>query len=221
MEKVQGQSIFQRTAYKTRQNTRARFLTHACVLSRSMCAIPLDHHLTTPSFQPVLYIVFYAPTFFYNHHKQRRKLCTPHNFRRRIIVFSRSSQFSDPEGRWFESSRAHHKKTAVFLHGGLFVLFPLYRICMDLVCDTLCHKPNHIQYDFPGLLFTPFSVPHKSASSSLFGAFFFHGIALSADVVRPELGLLICNDSLAYAELILNSDPQLYLKTVAEYEFLD
>ena len=113
MEKVQGQSIFQRTAYKTRQNTRARFLTHACVLSRSMCAIPLDHHLTTPSFQPVLYIVFYAPTFFYNHHKQRRKLCTPHNFRRRIIVFSRSSQFSDPEGRWFESSRAHKKGRCV------------------------------------------------------------------------------------------------------------
>ncbi len=117
MEKVQGQSIFQRTAYKTRQNTRARFLTHACVLSRSMCAIPLDHHLTTPSFQPVLYIVFYAPTFFYNHHKQRRKLCTPHNFRRRIIVFSRSSQFSDPEGRWFESSRAHHNKGAVSIRG--------------------------------------------------------------------------------------------------------
>lgn len=28
---------------------------------------------------------------------------------------------SDPEGRWFESSRAHHKKTAVFSHSGLFV----------------------------------------------------------------------------------------------------
>ena len=107
MEKVQGQSIFQRTAYKTRQNTRARFLTHACVLSRSMCVIPLDHHLTTPFSQPVPCIVFYVPTFFYNHHKQRRKLCTLHNFRRCIMLFACTSQFSDPEGRWFESSRAH------------------------------------------------------------------------------------------------------------------
>ena len=110
MEKVQGQSIFQRTAYKTRQNTRARFLTHACVLSRSMCVIPLDHHLTTPFSQPVPCIVFYVPTFFYNHHKQRRKLCILHNFRRFIMLFSRTSQFSDPEGRWFESSRAHQAR---------------------------------------------------------------------------------------------------------------
>ena len=96
MEKVQGQSIFQRTAYKTRQNTRARFLTHACVfLTCSMCVIPLDHHLTTPSSRPVPYIVFYVPTFFYNHHKQRRRLCILHNFRRFIMLFSRTSQFSD------------------------------------------------------------------------------------------------------------------------------
>ena len=154
MEKVQGQSIFQRTAYKTRRNTRARFLTHACVLSRSMCAIPLDHHLTTPSFQPVLYIIFYAPTFFYNHHKQRRKLCTPHNFRRRVIVFSRSSQFSDPEGRWFESSRAHHNKGAVSIRGccSFVVLFfkTVGRCGQKVGLDTLkreierCIQKNNI-----------------------------------------------------------------------------
>ena len=69
----------------------------------------LDHHLTTPSSQPVPYIVFYAPTFFYNHHNQRRKLCTLHNFRRCIMAFACPSQFSDPEGRWFESSRAHQR----------------------------------------------------------------------------------------------------------------
>ena len=72
--------------------------------------VEFDHHLTTPSSQPVPCIVFYVPTFFYTHHKQRRKLCTPHNFRRCIIVFSCSSQFSDPEGRWFESSRAHQEQ---------------------------------------------------------------------------------------------------------------
>ena len=54
-----------------------------------------DHHLTTPSSQPVPYIVFYAPTFFYNHQNQRRKLCTLHNFRRFIMVFACASQFSD------------------------------------------------------------------------------------------------------------------------------
>ena len=55
----------------------------------------LDHHLTTSSSQPVLCIVFYVPTSFYNHQKQRRKLCTLHNFRRCIIVFTCLSQFSD------------------------------------------------------------------------------------------------------------------------------
>ena len=57
--------------------------------------VEFDHHLTTSSSQPVPYIVFYAPTFFYNHHKQRRKLCILHNFRRFIMLFSRTSQFSD------------------------------------------------------------------------------------------------------------------------------
>ena len=65
-----------------------------------------DHHLTTSSPQPVPCIVLNATTFFYNHQNQRRKLCTLHNFRRCIILFSCLSQFSDPEGRWFESSRA-------------------------------------------------------------------------------------------------------------------
>ncbi len=54
-----------------------------------------DHHLTTPSSQPVPYIVFYAPTFFYNHHNQHRKLCTLHNFRRWFMLFACTSQFSD------------------------------------------------------------------------------------------------------------------------------
>ena|SRR5699024_6683364 len=57
--------------------------------------VEFDHHLTTPSSQPVLCIVFCAPKFFYNHQKQRRKLCTLHNFRRCIIVFFCASQFSD------------------------------------------------------------------------------------------------------------------------------
>ena len=33
---------------------------------------------------------------------------------------------------------------------------------------------------------------------------------------RSELGWLIYNDSLAYAELILNDEPELYLKSVAK-----
>ena len=55
----------------------------------------LDHHLTTSSSQPVPCIVFYVPTSFYNHQKQRRKLCTLHNFRRCIMLFACASQFSD------------------------------------------------------------------------------------------------------------------------------
>ena len=34
-------------------------------------------------------------------------------------------------------------------------------------------------------------------------------------------GLLIYNDPVAYAELILNGDPETYLKTVTEYKPLD
>ena len=34
---------------------------------------------------------------------------------------------------------------------------------------------------------------------------------------RSELDYLIYNDSAAYAELILNGDPETYLKTVTEY----
>ena len=36
-----------------------------------------------------------------------------------------------------------------------------------------------------------------------------------------ELDYLIYNDPLAYAELILNGDPEVYLKTVTEYKLLD
>lgn len=38
---------------------------------------------------------------------------------------------------------------------------------------------------------------------------------------RSELDYLIYNDPLAYADLILNSDPEVYLKTVTEYKPLD
>ena len=38
---------------------------------------------------------------------------------------------------------------------------------------------------------------------------------------RSELDWLIYNDSLAYAELILNGEPGLYLKTVTEKTLLD
>ena len=38
---------------------------------------------------------------------------------------------------------------------------------------------------------------------------------------RSELDYLIYNDPLAYADLILNGDPEVYLKTVTEYKLLD
>ena len=38
---------------------------------------------------------------------------------------------------------------------------------------------------------------------------------------RSELDYLIYNDPIAYAELILNGDPETYLKTVTEYKLLD
>ena len=84
--------------------------------------VEFDHHLTTSSSQPVPCIVFYVPTFFYNHHKQRRKLCILHNFRRFIMLFSRTSQFSDSKGQRFESPRPHQKRslycsTATFFVG--------------------------------------------------------------------------------------------------------
>ncbi len=38
---------------------------------------------------------------------------------------------------------------------------------------------------------------------------------------RSELGYLIYNDPLAYADLILNSNPEAYLKAVIEYKPLN
>ncbi len=38
---------------------------------------------------------------------------------------------------------------------------------------------------------------------------------------RSELDYLIYNDQLAYADLILNGDPQVYLKAVTEYKKLE
>ena len=38
---------------------------------------------------------------------------------------------------------------------------------------------------------------------------------------RSELDYLIYNDPLAYADLILNGNPETYLKTVTEYKQLD
>ena len=38
---------------------------------------------------------------------------------------------------------------------------------------------------------------------------------------RSELDYLIYNDPVGYADLILNGDPETYLKTVAEYKPLD
>ena len=38
---------------------------------------------------------------------------------------------------------------------------------------------------------------------------------------RSELDYLIYDDPIAYAELILNGDPETYLKTVTEYKPLD
>ena len=38
---------------------------------------------------------------------------------------------------------------------------------------------------------------------------------------RPELDWLIYNDPLAYVELILNGEPELYLKAVTEHTLLE
>ena len=38
---------------------------------------------------------------------------------------------------------------------------------------------------------------------------------------RSELDYLIYNDPIAYADLILNGNPEIYLKTIIEYKSLD
>ena len=38
---------------------------------------------------------------------------------------------------------------------------------------------------------------------------------------RSELDFLIYNDPIAYADLILNGNPEIYLKTITEYKSLD
>ena len=51
-------------------------------------------------------------------------------------------------------------------------------------------------------------------------------IAMESEVAnnmyqRSELDYLIYNDPIGYANLILNGDPETYLKTVTEYKHLD
>lgn len=51
-------------------------------------------------------------------------------------------------------------------------------------------------------------------------------IAVENEVVdnmyqRSELDYLICNDPMGYADLVLNGNPETYLKTVTEYKALD
>ena len=62
---------------------------------------------------------------------------------------------------------------------------------------------------------------------------FYDGTMISIDTIaveneiadnmyqRSELDYLIYNNPVAYAELILNGDPEAYLKTVTEYKPLD
>ena len=38
---------------------------------------------------------------------------------------------------------------------------------------------------------------------------------------RSELDYLIYNDPIGYADIVLNGDPEIYLKTVTEYKPLD
>ena len=46
-------------------------------------------------------------------------------------------------------------------------------------------------------------------------------IAVDNIYQRSELDWLIYNDPAAYADLVLNGDPETYLKTVTEYKPLD
>ena len=62
---------------------------------------------------------------------------------------------------------------------------------------------------------------------------FAHGSMIAIDTIavenevadniyqRSELDWLIYNDPAAYADLVLNGDPETYLKTVTEYKPLD
>ncbi len=55
---------------------------------------------------------------------------------------------------------------------------------------------------------------------------FIHCTAVENEVAdnmyqRSELDYLVCNDPLAYADLVLNGDPEAYLKAVTEYKIVD
>ena len=62
----------------------------------------------------------------------------------------------------------------------------------------------------------------KLVSNPEFAALMQEKINMKVDMYqRSELDYLIYNDPLAYADLILNGDPETYLKTVTEYKPLD
>ena len=103
----------------------------------------VDHHLTTILFLSVSTSKFYTPALFIPHANQRGKLCTLHKFPRCIILYYRMSQFSDPEGQRFESSRSHQKSPCNVL---CKVIFCSLYFCFNLDSATyhqwrLCIAP--------------------------------------------------------------------------------
>ena len=75
------------------------------------------------------------------------------------------------------------------------MLFPIYTACVELVFD-----------DGSQLSIDCTAVENEVADNRF---------------QRSELDYLIYNDPLAYADLVLNGDPEAYLKAVTEYKPFD
>ena len=96
--------------------------------------------------------------------------------------------------------------------------YSMQEICNTIWEVTPMKKLISCKYNFDN-----FCVELKSTDGSMIAI---DTIAVENEVARnmherSELYYLIYNDPVAYAELILNGDPETYLKTVTEYKPLD
>ena len=99
---------------------------------------------------------------------------------------------------------------------------------LDTACVELCFSDGSMVFTMKHLLSCEFNLDTACVELC-----FSDGSMVSIDTIavenevvnnmyqQSELDYLIYNDPAAYADLILNGDPAVYLKTVTEYQNLD
>ena len=112
----------------------------ALVNPRERCSAFRDR-VTLTTIGPLLFCLrFYQKTFTFQHcflhTNRRRKLCVLHNFLRCIIEYCQMSQFSDSQGRRFESPHPRPHQKCTFLRCVRTCIFTFVLVFFRIGCVT-------------------------------------------------------------------------------------